>query len=249
MSEPDLSRVESLFHAVLEQPREDREGYLKHACNGDESLYADVLSLITALDSRENIFEKPALDLGFRILSQLSKPSLIGRSLGPYKIVSSLGKGGMGEVYLAEDTTLDRKVALKFLSAEFVGDNWPKRQLKKEAQAVAQLDHPNICSVYGFEEYDGYSFIVMQYVCGETLASLIEAGNLKVETVIEFALQIVGAIAEAHAHGIIHRDIKSSNIMVSKTGQVKVLDFGLAKVIQRKQNFEAGVESISQLSQ
>src|ERR1044072_3279033 len=173
MSHRDLSHVENLFHAVLEQPREDREAYLEDACNGDKSLYADVLSLVSALDSRENILEKPALDLGFRLLSQSSKTSLIGKSLGPYKIVSSLGKGGMGEVYLAEDTKLDRKVALKFLSPEFVGDNWAKRQLMKEPQAVAQLDHPNICSVYGFEEYDGFCFIVMQYVCGETLASLI----------------------------------------------------------------------------
>ena len=155
----------------------------------------------------------------------------------------------MGEVYLAEDTKLGRKVALKFLSPEFVGDNWAKRQLIKEAQAVAMLDHPNICSVYGFEEHDEHSFIVMQYVEGDTLATLITEKKLEVDRVIDLTQQIVGAIAEAHAHSIIHRDIKPGNIMVTNMGQVKVLDFGLAKVIHRKQNIDAGVESVSQLSQ
>jgi serine/threonine protein kinase/Flp pilus assembly protein TadD len=248
MSQRDLSQVESIFHAVLERPREDREAYLQSACKGDQSLYADVFSLISALDSNDKVFEQPALSLGLRVLSQSSKVSLIGTSLGPYKIVSNLGKGGMGEVYLAEDTKLGRKVAVKFLSLEFVGENSAKRQLMKEAQAVAQLDHPNICLVYGFEEYDAYCFIVMQYVCGETLASLIPAENPKIETVVDLAVQMVGAIAEAHAHSIIHRDIKPGNIMVTKSGQLKVLDFGLAKVIQRKQHLDAGVESISQFS-
>ncbi len=249
MSKRDLSEVETVFHAVLERPREDREAYLEQACNGDQSLYADVLSLIFALDKRENIIERPALDLGFRVLSQSTTPALIGTTPGSYKIISSLGRGGMGEVYLAEDTKLSRRVALKFLSPQFVGDNAAKRQLMKEAQAVAQLDHPNICAVYGFEEHNEYCFIVMQYVEGETLASLIAAKSLTVETVVELTEQIVGAIAEAHAHGIIHRDIKPGNIMVTKTGQVKVLDFGLAKVIQRKQNLDAGADSLSHLSQ
>jgi tetratricopeptide (TPR) repeat protein/predicted Ser/Thr protein kinase len=155
----------------------------------------------------------------------------------------------MGEVYLAQDTKLGRKVALKFLSPEFVGDNWAKRQLMREAQAVAMLDHPNICPVYGIEEHEGHSFIVMQFVEGETLADMIRAQPLSAEQVLPLAQQIVGALAEAHSHGIIHRDIKPRNIMVTNTGQARVLDFGLAKTVHQKGNSEALADSISHLSQ
>src|SRR5215213_3851739 len=139
MSNQDLSQVESVFHAVLELSRNDREAYLEQACKGDNLLYAEVSSLVSAFD-REGFIDGPALNLGLQLLSKSSELSLIGKSIGTYKVISRLGKGGMGEVYLAEDTKLGRKVALKFLSPEFVGDNWAKRQLVKEAQAVAKLD-------------------------------------------------------------------------------------------------------------
>jgi eukaryotic-like serine/threonine-protein kinase len=249
MSDKELNHVESVFHAVLELAPDDREAYLQQACNGDKSLYAEVSSLISAFDSRDGFIEEPALNLGFKILTQSSEQSMIGKSIGPYNVISRLGKGGMGEVYLAEDTRLGRKVALKFLSQEFVGDNWAKRQLRKEAQAVAQLDHPNICTVFGFEEHDDHTFMVMQYVEGETLAHLIERKTLQPEQVLSLAQQIVAAIAHAHAHGIIHRDIKPGNIMIANSVHVRVLDFGLAKVVQRRQNVDGLVESLSNLSQ
>ncbi|HEX8092092.1 MAG TPA: protein kinase, partial [Blastocatellia bacterium] len=105
--------------------------------------------------------------------------TLVGKQIGPYEILLLLGKGGMGELYLADDTRLDRKVALKFLSNKFTNDAWSKRQLMKEAQAIARLDHPNICAVHGFEEHDGYNFIVMQCIDGKTLASLISKGRIE----------------------------------------------------------------------
>src|SRR5215204_1602730 len=233
MADKNLKQVESVFHAALDLPAEDRQSYIRQACNGDEALLAEVSSLISSIDNSNGFMEQPVLTAGFNVLLNSSKDSLLGKSLGVYRIIAPLGKGGMGDVYLAEDTRLNRKVALKFLSMEFVGDNWAKRQLLKEAQSVAMLDHPNICQVYGIEDHDERSFIVMQFVKGTTLAELIHKQTLTNDEVLSLAKQIVSALAEAHAHGIIHRDIKPKNIMVTANQQVKVLDFGLAKTVQR----------------
>ena len=248
MEPEQWQRVEQLFHATLQLETADRSGYLLLECSGDEALREQVESLIAASENNPAFIDTPAFSLGMRVLIRESNHSMVGKSVGPYKIVSALGKGGMGEVYLAEDTKLDRKVALKFLSPEFVGDNWAKRQLTKEAKAVAQLDHPNICQVYGMEEDQGHSFIVMQYVEGETLSDLIRAKRPGSIQVLALAKQIVSALAKAHAHGIIHRDIKPKNIMVTPSGQVKVLDFGLAKTIHQK-TLDGGDDSVSHLSQ
>lgn len=247
MPDRNLSEVEGMFHAVLALPTGERATYLAQACNGDESLHAEVSSLISAFDSRNGFMEEPALNLGLNVLSKSFERSLEGKSVGYYNVISRLGKGGMGEVYLAEDSRLGRRVALKFLSQEFVGDNWAKRQLVKEAQAAAMLDHANICSVYGIEESDEHTFIIMQYVEGKTLADLIRKERIATAQVVQLARQIVGALVEAHAHGIIHRDIKPGNIMVMPNGQVKVLDFGLAKTVHHKA-FEQTEDSISHFS-
>jgi serine/threonine protein kinase/lipoprotein NlpI len=236
-----------MFHAALDLPVDQRSAFLVQACAGDESLYAEVSSLVSACDRSNGFMDQPILDVGFRILSQAPKESLSGKTIGVYKVLSRLGEGGMGEVYLAEDTRLGRKVALKFLSPDLIDDNWARRQLIKEAQAVAPLGHPNVCTVFGIEEHENRHFIVMQYVEGETLAQMIRSKTLESDQILNLAQQIVGAIDEAHAHGIIHRDIKPGNIMVTTSGQVKVLDFGLAKIIQQKQSL-AGSESVSELS-
>ena len=248
MAHKDLTQVESVFHAALELPVAERRAYIQQACNGDEALLAEVSSLLLSVESSNGFMEQPALTAGLNVLLNTSKDSLLGKSLGVYKIISPLGQGGMGDVYLAEDTRLNRKVALKFLSMEFVADNWAKRQLLKEAQSVAMLDHPNICQVYEIEDYEERSFIVMQYVKGTTLADLIHERSLTVDEVLSLAKQIVSALSEAHAHGVIHRDIKPRNIMVTTTQQVKMLDFGLAKTVQRIKGLEVD-DSISNMSQ
>lgn len=242
MVNKDWRRIEELFHEAIDLPAPDRAAYLSRVCGEDSYIRSEVEAYLVAYDSNPEIMEAPAFNLGLRALSKsASRPSLEGRQIGPYRILRQLGEGGMGEVYLAEDTRLNRDVALKFLSQRLVNDAWGKRQLKKEAQAVAKLDHPNICAVYGFEELDGHSFIVMQYIEGETLYSLVQKESLPIEHVPKIAHQIAGALAEAHAHGIIHRDIKPKNIMVSASGQVKVLDFGLAKSAQQSAlNAETG---------
>src|SRR6266404_3340314 len=248
MKSKDWDHIEGLFHAALAMESGQRPHYLRQACSGNESLQKEVESLISAIESSNGLMEQPVFELGLKVLGG-NVDSMVGRKVGGYKILKLLGRGGMGEVYLAEDTRLGRKVALKFLSPEFVGDNWAKRQLIKEAQSVAILDHPNICPVYGIEEHEGHSFIVMQYVEGETLADIIRPQALSADRLLPLSRQIVGALAEAHAHGIIHRDIKPKNIMVTNSEQVKVLDFGLAKTIQQKQSSEAAADSVSHLSQ
>lgn len=244
----NISQVENVFHAALGVPADDRAAYLAQACGSDESLYAEVCSLISKADTRNSFMDQPALDLGLKVLSQAVEESMIGKVLGSYRVLSKLGKGGMGEVYLAEDTKLGRKVALKFLPQELVNDSWAKRQLEKEAQAAAKLDHPNICSVYDFENSGEHSFIVMQFIEGETLAELIRKKSIDADKMLPLARQIVGALAEAHAHGIIHRDIKPRNIMVTPAGNIKVLDFGLAKTLRPK-SLEALEDSVSKFSE
>src|SRR5438132_5297364 len=154
-----------------------------------------------------------------------------GIKMGRYEIHSKIGAGGMGEVYLAEDTQLGRRVAIKFLSPELVADERANKRLVKEARAAATLDHPNICSIYEVGEADGRSFIAMQYLEGETLDARIKSKPLELKESLAIAAQIADALSEAHSRGIVHRDIKPGNIMITSRGQAKVMDFGLARVI------------------
>ncbi|MFY9608029.1 MAG: protein kinase [Blastocatellia bacterium] len=170
------------------------------------------------------------------------------RFISHYRIVSKLGAGGMGEVYLAEDTQLDRKVAIKFLPSESVADEQAKKRLVREAKAAGKLDHPNICAIHEVGEANGQSFIVMQYVEGETLASRIHRKPTELKESLDIAVQVTDALAEAHSRGIIHRDIKPANIMLTARGQVKVMDFGLAKVIHEKLSADSLAETESLLT-
>src|ERR1700754_5329081 len=147
-----------------------------------------------------------------------------GTRLNRYEILSKLGEGGMGEVFLAEDTSLRRKIAIKVLPSESTADERAKQRLVREAQAAAALDHPNICAIYEVGESDGNTFICMQFVGGETLQSLIQHKALDLAQVLDISIQVADALADAHARGIIHRDIKPANIMITPRGSVKVMD-------------------------
>ena len=157
------------------------------------------------------------------------QPDTIGR----YRILRQLGAGGMGEVYLGEDPALNRLVAIKILRAESGTDRTADARLVQEARAAATLDHANVCAIYEVGEDAGQHFIAMQYVEGETLADRLARGHLPVADALRIAEQVADALAEAHAHGIVHRDIKPGNIMLSARGPAKVLDFGLAKRLDR----------------
>ncbi|MBA3711708.1 MAG: protein kinase [Pyrinomonadaceae bacterium] len=236
MTTNEWQRIEELFHTTLQLADTDRADYLTRQCAGDETLRQEVESLVAAFESEPSFIQQPALSLGMKVLSDGLAGSLVGRSIGHYKVVKLLGKGGMGEVYLAEDSVLERPVALKFIANNLIGDEWAREQLMKEARAVARLENSNICAVYGVEETDRHNFIVMQYVDGETMASLLSRGPLGLERALNLAEQIISALSAAHARGIIHRDVKPQNIIVTADDQIKVLDFGLAKFVRQQQD-------------
>ena len=155
---------------------------------------------------------------------------MIGSSVGPYHILRELGSGGMGEVYLAEDERLGRKVALKSISRDEVPSPDMKKRLLREAKIAARLNHPNIAAIYDVIEAKERSCIVMEYVEGETLSDLMHRERLPYTEVLRIGMQVCTALVEAHSHGVVHRDLKPANIRLTPEGKVKVLDFGLAKV-------------------
>ena len=168
-----------------------------------------------------------------------------GTKLGPYEIQSPLGAGGMGEVYRATDTKLGRDVALKVLPGEMAQDPERLGRFRREAKTLAQLDHPNIVTIYSVEEWDGIHFLTMQLVEGLPLDHLIPEGGLPVEQIIEIASAFGDALAAAHEKGIVHRDLKPANVMVRNDGRVKVLDFGLAKDVRASNPGDATMTSAS----
>ena len=173
---------------------------------------------------------------------------MIGQIISHYRIIDKLGRGGMGEVYLAEDKRLGRKVAIKFLPAEVATNEHARQRLLREAQTAATLDHPNICAIYEIGQEGGYSFIVLQYIEGETLAATLKRQLPDLREALAIAAQVADALNEAHARGIIHRDIKPENIMLTTRRQVKVLDFGLAKLLDNPDTLEHDTETRTMLS-
>jgi len=157
---------------------------------------------------------------------------MIGKTLAHYKILEKIGSGGMGDVYLAEDTTLDRKVALKILPPELAESEERRARFQREAKAIAALDHPNIVQVFSVEEADGIHFITMQLVHGKTLTELLPKNGFPLNKFFEIGIPLADAVAAAHQEGITHRDLKPDNMMVGEDGRIKVLDFGLAKPIR-----------------
>jgi serine/threonine protein kinase len=173
---------------------------------------------------------------------------VIGQTISHYLIIEKLGAGGMGEVYLAEDKQLGRKVAIKFLPAAVATDEHARQRLLREAKTAATLDHQNICAIYEVAQEGGHSFIVLQYIEGETLARRLKRELPGSREALAIAAQVADALNEAHARGIIHCDIKPENIMLTPRGQVKVLDFGLAKVLRDPGIVEGEAQTGSMLS-
>jgi serine/threonine protein kinase len=229
-------QIKQIYYSALELEPGRREGFLKEACAGDESLLKEVTSLLAQKGNSEGLFESPALEAVARALAEdeahKPHPSLGGRTILHYHIKERIGEGGMGVIYKAEDTNLHRQVAIKVLPEGFTHDTERLARFKREAQVLASLNHPNIATLHGLEEFDGQRFIVMELVEGQTLARRLLKGPLPVEEALELCRQIAEGLEAAHGKGIIHRDLKPDNIMVSPDDKVKILDFGLAKALE-----------------
>ncbi len=227
-------RVEELYHAALEQPAESRADFLRSACGDDEELHREVESLLSFRSQAENFIEKSALEVAAKAIAEDSGTSVIGKQIGNYKILALLGQGGMGEVYLAQDMKLGRKVALKFLPSYSADNRDRLRRFEQEARAASALNHPNILTIHEIGEADGHRFIATEYIDGETLRQRITNARVKLAEVLNIAIQAADALCAAHEAGIFHRDIKPENIMLRRRDLiVKVLDFGVAKLSEQ----------------
>jgi serine/threonine protein kinase/tetratricopeptide (TPR) repeat protein len=242
-------QVGRLYHAALDLDPDDRAAFLGAACGGDEELKREVESLLAAEQPAADYFAATALEAAANLLPQQQVEPLVGRCISHYQILSLLGAGGMGEVYLALDTSLGRKVALKMLPEEFTQDEERVKRFDREARAASALNHPNIITIYEIGWAEERHFIVTEYIEGQTLRQQMTCGPMEIGTALEIAMQVSLALAAAHEAGIVHRDIKPENIMVRRDGLVKVLDFGLAKLLERRANAAAVAEGESSAKQ
>ena len=227
-------QVKQIFQAAAELPGAEREVYLTDACADDSSLRVEVESLIAAHEQSGSFLDTPAFDLVAAESAGAQVNALAGASLGRYRILALLGRGGMGEVYKAKDTTLGREVAIKVLHSDLSIDQDRLRRFAQEARAASALNHPNIITIHEFGLEGGVHFIVSEFIEGETLRRRITSERMKAGEIPEIAIQITSALNAAHEAGIVHRDIKPENVMVRPDGLVKVLDFGLAKLVERR---------------
>ena len=229
---PELwRRVEELFHAALERPQEGRRAFLDQACGADAELRRQVGQLVSVDEQAGSLLEDPVLANAAATLARGG--SLVGRQCGPYRILSLLGQGGMGEVYRALDGKLGRDVAIKTLPPQFALDTERLARFRREARTLASLNHPNIAAIYGLEESGEVDCLVLELVEGENLH-----GPLPIARALEYAGQVADALQAAHLKRIIHRDLKPANVKVTPEGRVKVLDFGLAKAMWGPQSRE-----------
>lgn len=227
-------RAEEILNAALALPQDARGAFVERECDGETALLSEVQTLLHSFESAPGFLDEPIFDLGLTAINDKPLKDLSGSTIGFYEIVEHIGSGGMGEVYRATDTRLNRRVALKFLTDSLENNKDAKRQLIKEAQAVAMLEHPNICAVHGIEQVGELQFIAMQYIDGRTLGEYIAEEDRSLDESESITRQILTAVAYAHSHGVIHRDLKPGNIMLTNDGKVKILDFGLAKVLPQQ---------------
>ncbi len=232
MNAERLKRTEEIFHAALEISPAERQSFLDESCGDDEDLRREVESLLAVNRTSNNIFDTPPESLAAEMFFEREKQAnLTGKKISHYKIKRLLGKGGMGEVYLANDTKLDRRVALKILPPEFAEVKDRMKRFVREAKSASALNHPNIITIYEINEVDGTHFIAEEFIDGKTLNQYVKSNPLNFKSALEIAIQIASALDEAHSVGIVHRDIKPDNVMIRKNGLVKILDFGIAKTI------------------
>jgi eukaryotic-like serine/threonine-protein kinase len=225
-------QVGKLYQAALALPPAERETFLDDACVDDTAMRREVESLLAAEDGAGSFLAAGAMNDAAKMLAGDKSLPLVGKRLNHYQVLSLLGAGGMGEVYLAEDTRLKRKVALKLLPTELTANQDRLRRFEQEARAASALNHPNIITIHEIGESGQWHYLVTELIDGETLRERLNQGRIGFSAALDIALQIASALVAAHKAGIVHRDIKPENIMLRSDGLVKVLDFGLAKLTE-----------------
>ena len=228
-------QINDLFQSATERAPEERAAFLDEACHGDEGLCREVESLIASYERAENFIESPAFEVAPELLTNDRAGALVGELIGHYRIESLIGVGGMGEVYLARDELLGRKVALKFLPERLTADETQLSRFEHEARTASALNHPNILTVHEIGVDGRRHFIATEFIEGETLRAVLARGKLDLRHALNIAMQVGSALAAAHKSGVLHRDIKPENIMLRPDGYVKVLDFGIAKLSEQEE--------------
>jgi Tol biopolymer transport system component len=236
MTPERYQQIDHIFQVALGLDPAKRAAYLDEACSGDEALRSQVESLITSDEGGLSFIDEPAFEMAARVLASDEPALSAGDHIDRYTVLSLLGSGGMGEVYLAHDEKLDRKIALKLLPTYFTRNQERLRRFQLEARAASTLNHPNIITIHEIGQIDNRHFIGTEFIDGETLRRHMKSGPLSLNESLDIASQVCSALAAAHQAGIFHRDIKPENIMLRTDGYVKVLDFGLAKVAQQDES-------------
>src|SRR5215467_10626017 len=224
-------QIKEIYDRAIDLSNEERESFLAEACADDADLRREVESLLAAHEDAGTFLQSPAVEVAAWdiVADEVTSPApqLIGRELANYKIISLLGRGGMGEVYLAKDKRLRRKVALKLLPVQFTIGAERVRRFEREASAASATNHPNIITIHEIGQVDSAHYIVTEFIDGQTLRQRMQTAKLSLNEVVDIAIQVAQALEAAHAAGIVHRDIKPENVMARRDGLVKVLDFGL----------------------
>ena len=237
-------KIEAVYHSARSRPPDERAAHLAEACQGDPELQREVESLLDQDVSRKGTLDRPAWEVAPDLLKSPPQGGpacdMVGQTVSHYHITEKLGEGGMGVVYKAHDTKLERPVALKFLAPNAVENPERKARFAREAKAAARLDHPNICPVYEINEVGGRTFLAMAFLEGQTVQDKIQQRPLKLEEAFDIAIQTAQGLQAAHESEVVHRDVKSANLMVNDRGEVKVMDFGLAQVGDRSQLTDTG---------
>jgi serine/threonine protein kinase len=236
-----MQQLEEIFHEAVALAPHERAGFMARVRDTNPALAVAVESLIAAHERPDGFIDSPAYEAAAESIAKAQPVLVAGQVVGHYQIVAPLGKGGMGEVYLASDTKLDRKVALKLLPTEFTNRKDLLRRFIQEAKAASSLNHPNIITIHEIGQIDGVHYIATEFIDGQTLKQHMKRRRLKFAEVLDVSIQVASALEAAHAAGLVHRDIKPENIMLRPDGYVKVLDFGLAKLTE-KSNQSKGSE-------
>src|SRR5256712_8078160 len=227
-------QLKQIFQSALERNPAERSAFLNQACADDPALRSEVESLISSHDQAGDSIEAMAAEAATEMLDDDQAGSIVGKQIGHYEVLSLLGRGGMGEVFLAHDTSLGRKVALKLLRSDFTRNEERLRRFRQEARAASALNHPNILTIHEIGHDGSLHFMATEYVEGETLRQHLSRARLTMGQTLDVAVQVASALAAAHQAGIIHRDIKPEKTTGRTDGNVKVLDFGLAKLTEPK---------------